>query len=152
MQVWIPLYRVEKVLTNSNYIIRKVGTTYTQCVHRICLRAVDSQHQPDDVEPIDPVKFRTDPSLRNYRSEPGLFDDYLPRLLDDIQPESSGRNNDPISPAIVRLSVPLGLPLATAPIPVAPIMAPPPVPLPLPIAAQPPLALLPDPVPIHLPK
>ena len=30
VQVWLPLYRVEKVLTNSNYIIRRVGTNYTQ--------------------------------------------------------------------------------------------------------------------------
>ena len=42
LQVWIPLYRVEKVLTNSNYIIRKVGTNYTQCVHRI--RTHDETH------------------------------------------------------------------------------------------------------------
>ena len=83
MQVWIPLYRVEKVLTNSNYIIRKVGTNYTQCVHRIRLRPVDPQHQPDDVDPIDPTKVQTDPSLGKYRSEPGLFDENLPKLLDE---------------------------------------------------------------------
>ena len=37
MQVWLPLYRVEKVLTNSNYIVRKVGTNYTQWAYRIRL-------------------------------------------------------------------------------------------------------------------
>ena len=31
LQVWLPLYRVEKVLTNSNYIVRKVGTNHTVC-------------------------------------------------------------------------------------------------------------------------
>ena len=131
MQVWIPLFRVEKVLTSSNYIIRKVGTTYPQCVHRIRLRAIDPQHQPDDVEPIDPAKFQTVPLLRKYRSEPGFFDNYLPRILDDIQLESSGQNNDPISPARVQLSVPLGLHLAASLIPVAPIRTPPSVPLPV---------------------
>ena len=35
LQKWLPLYRVEQVLTNSNYIVRKVGTNHTQCVHRI---------------------------------------------------------------------------------------------------------------------
>ena len=35
---WLPLYRIETLLTNSNYIIRKVGTNNTQCVHRIRLR------------------------------------------------------------------------------------------------------------------
>ena len=31
LPIWLPLYRIEKILTNSNYIIRKVGTNYTQC-------------------------------------------------------------------------------------------------------------------------
>ena len=35
LPIWLPLYRIGKILTNSNYIIRKVGTNYTQCVHRI---------------------------------------------------------------------------------------------------------------------
>ena len=64
-----------------------------------------------------------------------------------FQPESSGQNNDPISPARVRLSVPLGLPLAAAPIPVAPIMEPPPVPVPaIPPAPDPP------PVAVYIPE
>ena len=40
---WLFLYRVESVLTNSNYIVRKVGTNYTQCVHRIRLRPITPQ-------------------------------------------------------------------------------------------------------------
>ena len=35
LQTWLPLYRVEKALTTSNYIVRKIETNYTQCVHRI---------------------------------------------------------------------------------------------------------------------
>ena len=38
--IWLSLYRVEKILTKSNYLIRKVGTPYTQCVHRIRLRPI----------------------------------------------------------------------------------------------------------------
>ena len=77
---------MEKVLTNSNYIISKVGTNYTQCVHPIRLRAVQFQYPPEDIEQIDRNEFVVDPSLGRYRSEPGLFDDYLPKLLEDIQP------------------------------------------------------------------
>ena len=46
---WLPLYRIEKILTNSNYIIRKVGTNYTQSVHRIRLRPVTPQGRIDDL-------------------------------------------------------------------------------------------------------
>ena len=35
--MWLPLYRVEKILANSNYLMRKVGTNCTKCVHRIKL-------------------------------------------------------------------------------------------------------------------
>ena len=153
MQVWIPLYRVEKVLTNSNYIIRKVGTNYTQCVHRIRLRPVDPQHQPDDVDPIGPTKFQTDPSLGKYRSEPGLFDENLPKLLDEIQPDNSDANDQPAAPARIRLSVPFGAPVVGAapapePIPAAPIVAP--LPVPVPVIPPPPD---PPPIPgaIHVP-
>ena len=129
IQVWIPLYRVEKVLTNSNYIIRKVGTNYTQCVHRIRLRLVDPQHQPDDVDAVDPTKFQTDPSLGKYRSEPGLFDENLPKLLNEIQPDNIDENDQPAAPARIRLSVPFGaLAVGAAPAPVlisaAPIVPP----------------------------
>ena len=40
VQKWLPLYKVEKALTDSNYIIRKVNTNYTQCVHRIRLKPI----------------------------------------------------------------------------------------------------------------
>ena len=33
--IWFPLYRTEKILTNSNYIFRYVRANYTQCVHKI---------------------------------------------------------------------------------------------------------------------
>ena len=115
MQVWIPLYRVEKVITNSNYIIRKVGTNYTQCVHRIRLIPVDPQHQPDDVDPIDPTKFQTNPSLGKYRSEPGLFEENLLKLLDEIQPDNSDENDQPAAPARIRLSVSLPVPVIPPP-------------------------------------
>ena len=35
---WVGLYKIEKCLTHSNYLIRKVNTNLTQVVHRIRLR------------------------------------------------------------------------------------------------------------------
>ena len=119
-----------------------MGTNYTQCVHRIRLRPVVPQHQPEDLENIDPSKFETDPSLGKYRSEPGLFDDSLPKLLDDIQTANGGQSNLPDAPARIRLSVPLGGPAAA---PIAPAAVP--IPAAAPIVALPPPALPPDPDP-----
>ena len=142
--MWLPLYRVEKVLTNSNYIVRKVGTNHTQCVHRIRLRSIRPQHQPEDIDPIDEAQFVVDPSLSKYRSEPGLFDDYLPRLLDDVQPQQDSEIQQ-ATPTTIRFSIPIGGPLAPAP-PPAVVMAPlppaPPPPVALPV---PPLLVLPPP-------
>ena len=61
MHVRIPLYRVEKVLTNSNYLIRKVGTNFTQCFHRIRLRPYEHREAPVDLEDISPDNFVPDP-------------------------------------------------------------------------------------------
>ena len=35
---WIGSYKVEKVLPNNNYIVRRLGTNKTQLLHRIRLR------------------------------------------------------------------------------------------------------------------
>ena len=91
VQVWLPLYRVEKVLTDSNYIIRKTGTHFTQCVHRIRLRPIKRTDNIDDLATIDPAEFKADPSRRDTKKEPELFDDYLENLaFNDVS-----RNNLP---------------------------------------------------------
>ena len=136
LQVWIPLYRVEKVLTNSNYINRKVVTKYTQCVHRIRLRPIQPQYPPEDIEQID----QNHPSLRRYRSEPGLFDDYLPKLLEDIQPQTDNDETHDEAPATIKLSVSIGGPPAPMVAPLLPPLPPPAVPrapLPDPVLEQP---------------
>ena len=79
---WLPLYCVETVLTHSNYIIRKVGLNYTQCVHRIRLRPIQPQYNVEDLSTINPSNFQPDPSTRRV-SEPSVFDDALPNLLQD---------------------------------------------------------------------
>ena len=72
VQKWLPLYKVEKVLTDSNYIIRKVNTNYTQCVHRIRLKPIKPSETPEDLEVINPANFQPDPSRKHM--EPELFD------------------------------------------------------------------------------
>ena len=77
LQVWLPLYRVEKVLTKANYIIRKVGTLFTQCVHRIRIRPITPQFPVDDLPDVSPEQFLPDPNLGKFRSEPSLFDQHI---------------------------------------------------------------------------
>ena len=62
---WLPLYRVAQVLTNFNCIVRKVGTNYTQCVHRIRLRPVNPQYQIKDLAQIHQINTVPDPSTRH---------------------------------------------------------------------------------------
>ena len=78
--IWLSLYRVEKILTKSKYLIRKVGTPYTQCVHRIRLRPITPNYQVEDIQ-LTVDDFRTDPSLGKYRSEHEMFDDALEDLI-----------------------------------------------------------------------
>ena len=78
LPIWLPLYCIEKSLTKSNYIIRKVGTNYTQCVHRIRLRPVTPRGQIDDLTVIKFENFQRDPSLGQSRGEPTLFDESIP--------------------------------------------------------------------------
>ena len=78
--IWLSLYRVEEILTNSIYLIRKVGTPYTQCVHRIRLRPITPNYQVEDIQ-LTMDDFRPDPSLGKYRSEHEMFDDALEDLL-----------------------------------------------------------------------
>ena len=83
IQKWLALYRVERVLTDSNYLIRKIGTNYTQIVHRIRLRPINPPYQVTDIGNINPDYFQTDQTLGPYRGEQDFFDNGLPSLLDD---------------------------------------------------------------------
>ena len=82
LPVWLPLYRIEKILTNSNYFVSKVGTNFTQCVHRIRLRPVTPQGRIDDLTAINFENFQRDFSLGHYRGEPTLFDESILSLLE----------------------------------------------------------------------
>ena len=82
LPIRLPLYYIEKILTKYNYIFRKAGTNYTQCVHRIPLRSVTPQDCIDDLTVINFEKFQTDSSLGHYRGAPTLFDENTPSLLE----------------------------------------------------------------------
>ena len=131
LPIWLPLYRVEKVLTNCNYIIRKINTNYTKCVHRIRLRPIVPQYSIEDLSDINWENFRRDPMLGRFRSEPALFDESVPTLL---MPQE---NNVALPPPSTTDSPPVSVTLS---FPVAPAVAPPrpvlgPVIPPLPTAA-----------------
>ena len=116
LPIWLPLYRVEKILTNSNYIIRKVGMNYTQCVHRIRLRPVDPQGRVDDLRVIDFQNFQRDPSLGQFRGEPYIFDESVPSLLDTSQQASLPQAQPEVPPPVT-----ISLNFAPAPV-IAPAM------------------------------
>ena len=130
LPIWLPLYRVEQVLTNSNYIIRKVGTNYTQYVHRIRLRPVVPQYKIDDLLQIDPDKFQRDPMLGRFRGEPAVFDQSIPTLLLPPSEEPCVTRNDEKPPPV---TVSLSFPIAPAVFAMRP--APGPAVPPLPAAA-----------------
>ena len=88
---YLPLYRVEKVLTHSNYLIRKVNTNFTQCVHRIRLKPIKPQFEVTDLTEIDPKNFVLEPGLHESRLEPALSDNMVPQLL--TQPELTLRTS-----------------------------------------------------------
>ena len=64
---WEGPYKVVKVLSNSNYIVRKVGSFKTQCVHRMRLRPF---------VPHDPIEDVEDDTNRHY-SDPDAIDDQV---------------------------------------------------------------------------
>ena len=143
VQKWLPLYKVEKVLTDSNYIIRKVNTNYTQCVHRIRLKPIKPSETPEDLEVINPSNFQPDPSRRQHM-EPELFDKHIPELINEQEKETKPGTKEKQDPVRVTINVPLGGPLAG---PVA--VAPPAVPLAPPRVVAP--AVRPRAAPVHLP-
>ena len=147
LTIWLPLYRIENILTNSKYIIRKVGTKYTQCVHRIRLRPVTLQVRIDNLTVNNFENFHRDPSLGHYRGEPTLFDESIPSLLEPPTTGVATQNvtEDP-PPATVSFrflialaSVPVGLATAQAPIP-------------LPAVASAPVLMAPDTADVEAPE
>ena len=134
-------------MTNSNYIIRTVGTNYTQCVHRIRLRPVTRQGRIDDLMVNNFENFQRDPSLGHYRSEPTLFGESIPSLLEPPTTLVATQNVTEDPPPV---TVSLRFPIAPAPVPVGLAAAPAPVPPPA-VAAGPAL-MAPDTADVEAPE
>ena len=74
---WEGPFKVVKGLTNFNYIVRKVGTSRTQCVHRMRLRPFIPNAPIHDIEE-DPNLFFADPEAFD---DQDLFNDHLPQTI-----------------------------------------------------------------------
>ena len=108
MHTWLPLFRVKSQLTHSNYIIRRVGTNFTQCVHRVRLRPFTLNGAVDDLPDIDPNNFIPDSSLKRFRSEPELFDVELPALFATTRDDLPDRETPKyVHPVQTTLSLPV---------------------------------------------
>ena len=147
LPIWLPLHRIEKILTNSNYIIRKFGTNYTQCLHRIRLRPVTPQGRDDDLTVINFKNFQRDPSLGHYRGEPTLFDETIPSLLEPPTTVVATQNVTEDPPPV---TVSLRFPIAPAPVPVG--LAAAPAPIPPPAVAAAPALMAPETADVEAPE
>ena len=72
---WEGPFKVNKVLTNFNYIIMKVGTFRTQCVHRMRLRPFTPNAPIPDIEE-DSNRLFADPDAAD---DQALFNDQIPQ-------------------------------------------------------------------------
>ena len=78
---WLALYRVEKKLTNENYLVREVGTRHTQIVHRMRLRAYEPKFKIKDIPIIDKNTFIPDPRFGKEYQQPGIFDKEMEKQI-----------------------------------------------------------------------
>ena len=100
---WKGPFKVMKVLSDSNYIIRKVGMFKTQCVHRIGLKIFKPEFPVKDVEignqPLNAELDRMEDS--------DIFDSHIP-IQTKIHPEPDEPETDEKTPVerVIRLKAP----------------------------------------------
>ena len=138
LPISLPL-SIEKTLTNSNYIFRKVGTNCTQAVHRNRARPLTPQRRIDDLPVINFEISQRDPSLCHYFGKPTLFDERFPSLLEPPTTVVATQNLTEDPPPV---TVNFHFPIAPAPVPVG--LAAVPAPIPLPAVAAAPALVAPD--------
>ena len=61
---WISHYLIEKVLPNNNYLVRKVGSSKTQVLHRMRLRQMTPRQPLPDIQ-ITPQEWKPGLELSN---------------------------------------------------------------------------------------
>ena len=119
LPIWHLFCRIERVWSNSNYILGKVGRNYTYYVHRICLRPMTLQGRIDLLNVIQFENVQRDTSLVRFRGEPTLFDESVPSLLDFPTTGVTKRNVVEDPPPVT-----LSLRFVVAPTPVQVLAAP----------------------------
>ena len=82
-------YKVMKVLSDSNYIIRKVGTHQTQCVHRMRLRLFKPEFPIDDIN----VSKHLYPDTERVE-DTDIFDSNIPTTDEVDQNENDNLDQD----------------------------------------------------------
>ena len=100
---WKGPFKVMKVLSDSNYIIRKVGTFKTQCVHRIRLKIFKPEFPVEDVDISNqPVYADTDRT-----EDSDIFDSHIPTQtkLNSNLDESETDEETPVG-RVIRLKSP----------------------------------------------
>ena len=91
---WKALYRVEQVLTNSNYIVRQTGTHKTYCCHRIRLRPIKPNFVVPDIETVNPLLFEP-AEVNDEDNEPEIFDTQLERHIARVLVRAQSENDAP---------------------------------------------------------
>ena len=81
---WVGPYKVVKVLSNSSYIIRKIGPLRTQCVHKMRLRPFTPNAPIEDIT-NDSSQTSEDPDALN---EQEWFDNHIPTPVTE-QPQQA---------------------------------------------------------------
>ena len=65
---WVGPYIVEKVLSNNNYLVRKIGTNKTQLLHRMRMRQFTPRQPPADIK-VKPKEYKSDPEVSLYHDD-----------------------------------------------------------------------------------
>ena len=110
---WVGLYKVEKVLPNSNYIVRRLGTNKTQLLHRIRLRIyipqaplADNFVSESDWQKEDTLIAQDDLYAHtwdtNFGSSPFDTDHEINEDMVEYEPASQPGINRPPSPIILK--------------------------------------------------
>ena len=75
-----------KKLTQSNCLVRKVGTHFTNLVHRLILRQIKPQFVVNGLDEVDPSRFEVVSNIVQHEKEPFLFDTFIETSL-EISPK-----------------------------------------------------------------
>ena len=95
--IWTGPYIVIKVLSNNNYTIRKIGTRYTQTLHRIRIRPyVPEQHVPDFT--VRAKEYLPDPDVKMSHNEwyAVLWETDFGKQIDEHEVTRNAENNQQI--------------------------------------------------------